>query len=169
MVRDESHAVPLRARHVSRGLRRPSRPTGGPFRTFTVVAEPRQQSVLVTTDDDPSVVVSDRPNPPLSRADRRHEPDAKDQEQLGLWDSFREPQNAEGRASRPAPPLPARRPAKPTEYQELWDIDDLANYLVVPKQTRTTGYGPKGFRIGKHLRWRAATVISWTLGLEQAQ
>lgn len=55
------------------------------------------------------------------------------------------------------------------EYQELWDIDDLANYLVVPKQTRTTGYGPKGIRIGKHLRWRAATVISWTLGLEQAQ
>jgi predicted DNA-binding transcriptional regulator AlpA len=98
---------------------------------------------------------------------------AKDQQQVGLWDSFREPQNAEGRASRPAPPLPARRPATPTEYQELWDIDNLANYLGVPKQTiyswRTTGYGPKGIRIGKHLRWRAATVITWTLGLEQNQ
>jgi predicted DNA-binding transcriptional regulator AlpA len=59
------------------------------------------------------------------------------------------------------------------EHQELWDIDDVANYLGVPKQTiyswRTTGYGPKGIRIGKHLRWRAATVIGWTLGLEQNQ
>ena len=98
---------------------------------------------------------------------------AKDQEQLGLWDSLRDLQNAEGRTSRPTPTLPARRPAKPMEYQELWDIDDLANYLGVPKQTiyswRTTGYGPKGIRIGKHLRWRAATVITWTLGLEQNQ
>ena len=97
----------------------------------------------------------------------------KDQEQLGLWDSLRDLQNAEGRTSRPAPPLPVRRPAKPMEYQELWDIDDLANYLGVPKQTiyswRTTGYGPKGIRIGKHLRWRAATAITWTLGLEQNQ
>ena len=98
---------------------------------------------------------------------------AKDQEQLGLWDSVGDPQNADRRTSRPVPPLPARRPAKPMEYQELWDIDDLANYLGVPKQTiyswRTTGYGPKGMRIGKHLRWRAATVITWTLGLEQHQ
>ena len=57
------------------------------------------------------------------------------------------------------------------EHQELGDIDDLTNYLGVPKQTiygwRTTGYGPQGFRVGKHLRWRSATVIAWTLGLEQ--
>ncbi|WP_185996441.1 helix-turn-helix transcriptional regulator [Nocardioides campestrisoli] len=57
------------------------------------------------------------------------------------------------------------------EHQELWNIEDVANYLGVPKQTvyswRTTGYGPQGFRVGKHLRWRAATVITWTLGLEQ--
>lgn len=98
---------------------------------------------------------------------------AKGQGQLGLWDSLGEHQNATGRASQTAPALPAHRPVKPMDYQELWDIDDLANYLGVPKQTiyswRTTGYGPKGMRIGKHLRWRAATVITWTLGLEQAQ
>lgn len=98
---------------------------------------------------------------------------AKDQEQLRLWDSAGVPQNAEGRRSRSMPPLPAHRPARPMEYQELWDIDDVANYLGVPKQTiyswRTTGYGPKGIRIGKHLRWRAATVITWTLGMEQHQ
>jgi len=97
----------------------------------------------------------------------------KGQEQLGLWDSGREPRSRRGSESRPAPPLPAHRPTKPMEYQELWDIADLASYLGVPKQTiyswRTTGYGPKGIRIGKHLRWRAATVITWTLGLEQGQ
>ena len=55
----------------------------------------------------------------------------------------------------------------------LWDIDDVADYLGVTKQTiyswRTTGYGPAGFRVGKHLRWRAATVIGWTVRLEETQ
>ena len=59
------------------------------------------------------------------------------------------------------------------DAQELWDIDDVADYLGVTKQTiyswRTTGYGPVGFRVGKHLRWRAATVINWTVRLEEAQ
>ena len=57
------------------------------------------------------------------------------------------------------------------DAQELWDIDDVASYLGVTKQTiyswRTTGYGPAGFRVGKHLRWRAATVINWTVQLEE--
>lgn len=56
------------------------------------------------------------------------------------------------------------------DAQELWDIDDVAACLGVTKQTiyswRTTGYGPAGFRVGKHLRWRAATVIGWTTSLE---
>ncbi|MEO3938198.1 helix-turn-helix domain-containing protein [Dermatophilaceae bacterium Soc4.6] len=94
------------------------------------------------------------------------------QEQLGLWDSTTRPSESKGQV-RSAPDLPTQRPTKHVEYQELWDIDDLAAYLRVPKQTiyswRTTGYGPKGIRVGKHLRWRAATVITWTLGLEQGQ
>ena len=98
---------------------------------------------------------------------------ANGQEQLGLWDSRGEHQNRTRRAPQTAPQLPAHRPVKPMDYQELWDIDDLANYLGVPKQTiyswRTTGYGPKGMRIGKHLRWRVATVITWTLGLEERE
>lgn len=73
--------------------------------------------------------------------------------------------------TRPAPVFPTRRPSKPMDYSELWTIDDVANYLGVPKQTiyswRHTGYGPKGFRVGKHLRWRSAAVIGWTLGLEK--
>lgn len=72
-------------------------------------------------------------------------------------------------ARRTPPPLPVDRPSRPMEFQELWDIDQVATYLGVPKQTiygwRTTGYGPRGFRVGKHLRWHAATVIQWTLGL----
>ena len=57
------------------------------------------------------------------------------------------------------------------EAGELWTIDEVADYLGVPKQTvycwRTSGYGPTGFRVGKHLRWRASTVIAWTLELER--
>ena len=56
------------------------------------------------------------------------------------------------------------------ETSELWTIDEVATYLGVPKQTvycwRTSGYGPAGFRVGKHLRWRASTVIAWTVELE---
>lgn len=110
---------------------------------------------------------------------------ADEGDQLGLW---REPAAApaegartargrseghagSGRSAAPAPDLPARRPLKPMDYSELWTIEDVANYLGVPKQTiyswRHTGYGPKGFRVGKHLRWRSAAVIAWTLGLEK--
>jgi predicted DNA-binding transcriptional regulator AlpA len=72
-----------------------------------------------------------------------------------------------------APPAANGNSPKLVDAQELWDIDDVAAYLGVTKQTiyswRTTGYGPAGFRVGKHLRWRAATVIAWTVGLEEAQ
>lgn len=76
-----------------------------------------------------------------------------------------------GRRFSAATPVP--RPMTPMEFSELWTIEEVANYLGVPKQTvycwRTTGYGPQGFRVGKHLRWRAATVIAWTLEMEQRQ
>lgn len=82
-------------------------------------------------------------------------------------------QQGRRRERRAAPPLPTDRPRTPVEFSELWDIDQVADYLSVPKQTiytwRTTGYGPRGFRVGKHLRWHAATVIQWTLGLESEQ
>ena len=82
------------------------------------------------------------------------------------------PQPVPTTAPRRTPPLlPADRPRVPMDYKQLWDIDEVANYLNVPKQTiyswRQTGYGPKGFRVGKYLRWHAATVIQWTLGLER--
>jgi phosphoribosylaminoimidazole-succinocarboxamide synthase len=65
----------------------------------------------------------------------------------------------------------ARQQRGPSEASELWTIDQVADYLGVPKQTvycwRTSGYGPTGFRGGKHVRWRASTVIAWTLELER--
>ena len=65
----------------------------------------------------------------------------------------------------------ARQHRAAAEAGELWTIDEVADYLGVPKQTvycwRTSGYGPAGFRVGKHLRWRASTVIAWTLELER--
>ncbi|WP_104106875.1 helix-turn-helix domain-containing protein [Nocardioides sp. 616] len=76
-------------------------------------------------------------------------------------------------------PFGSRRHAPPgqspilVDERALWDIDDVARFLRVTKQTiyswRSTGYGPADFRVGKHLRWRAATVIQWTLSLEAAQ
>ena len=83
-----------------------------------------------------------------------------------LWDEVPEPKVAGVR------PRGAARPRRAaTEASELWTIDEVADYLGVPKQTvycwRTSGYGPAGFRVGKHLRWRASTVIAWTLELER--
>ena len=90
--------------------------------------------------------------------------------QPALWDDTA-PKRRPPRQERT--PLPARRPTRPVEFEELWDIDTVAAYLGVPKQTiyswRHKGYGPQGFRVGKHLRWRAATVVTWTLDLERRQ
>jgi excisionase family DNA binding protein len=49
--------------------------------------------------------------------------------------------------------------------ERLWTVDDVADYLGVPKQTlyqwRTRGFGPAGSRIGKHVRYNPADVKSW--------
>ena len=86
-----------------------------------------------------------------------------------LWDD----------TSAAAPQTKARTTARTTSHRnpeaaeasDLWTIDEVARYLGVPKQTvycwRTSGYGPAGFRVGKHLRWRASTVVSWTIELER--
>lgn len=70
-----------------------------------------------------------------------------------------------------ASPAPAARQG--LDAEDLWDADRVAGYLGVPKQTlyawRHSGKGPKGFRVGKHLRWRARTVVEWTHQLEREQ
>ncbi len=92
--------------------------------------------------------------------------------QPALWD-VPEGRDGGGAAASPRSATTTRRPASPMEFSELWTIEEVANYLGVPKQTvycwRTSGYGPQGFRVGKHLRWRAATVITWTVEMERQQ
>lgn len=91
--------------------------------------------------------------------------------QLTLWGH----QDTKPSSTSPRSAARARTTTVPAagEVSELWTIDQVADYLGVPKQTiygwRTTGYGPQGFRVGKHLRWRATTVLAWTVDLESDQ
>ncbi|MFJ3312928.1 helix-turn-helix transcriptional regulator [Micrococcus endophyticus] len=47
----------------------------------------------------------------------------------------------------------------------LWSPADVAAFAGVPVKTvytwRTTGTGPRGFRVGKHVRYRAEDVEAW--------
>lgn len=102
-------------------------------------------------------------------------------DQPGLWDESIEQtparQNPRCRqpSTQPAPdtvPPPSTKTA-PVEADRLWNIDEVAAFLGVPKKTiyawRTVGRGPKGFRVGKHLRWHPRTVFEWSLRLESEQ
>jgi hypothetical protein len=49
--------------------------------------------------------------------------------------------------------------------RELWTITQVSEFLNVPVGTlyqwRYKGVGPKAFRVGRHLRYDAATVRRW--------
>ncbi|HEX3782675.1 MAG TPA: helix-turn-helix domain-containing protein [Pseudonocardiaceae bacterium] len=49
--------------------------------------------------------------------------------------------------------------------RDLWGPKELSDYLGVPVQTiyqwRTRGYGPRGHRIGKHLRFKPEDAEFW--------
>lgn len=49
--------------------------------------------------------------------------------------------------------------------QELLTIDEVSEWLRVPKQTlygwRRDGVGPRASRVGRHLRYRVADVERW--------
>jgi excisionase family DNA binding protein len=51
------------------------------------------------------------------------------------------------------------------QHQEFLTVDDLARLLRVPKATiyrwRSTGHGPPGYTIGRHVRFRWAEVEAW--------
>lgn len=53
----------------------------------------------------------------------------------------------------------------PEATDPLWDIDQVAAYLKVPKRTlyawRTHDYGPQGIRVGRYLRYRRSAVVGW--------
>lgn len=52
-----------------------------------------------------------------------------------------------------------------TAPTRLWTTDELAAYLQVPRQTlyawRVAGCGPRGLRVGKHVRYLPADVDAW--------
>ena len=47
----------------------------------------------------------------------------------------------------------------------LVSVDELAEYLGVPIRTiydwRQTGHGPRGIRIGRHLKFAVSDVTAW--------
>ena len=53
----------------------------------------------------------------------------------------------------------------------LWTVSQAANYLQIPANTlrvwRQKGIGPKAIRLGKHLRYRPATVQGWLATQEE--
>jgi excisionase family DNA binding protein len=53
----------------------------------------------------------------------------------------------------------------PVELPRLLSVRELAAYLSVPPSTvylwRSEGRGPKGFRVGKQVRYRAVDVEEW--------
>ena len=56
-------------------------------------------------------------------------------------------------------------PLTPTTSERLLSVEELADYLEVPVKTiytwRHRNTGPKGFRVGKHLRFRWHDVQAW--------
>jgi excisionase family DNA binding protein len=55
----------------------------------------------------------------------------------------------------------------------LLSVDDLSTYLGVPVKTlyqwRHKGLGPRGLRVGRHLRYRRQDVDSWLDGLDDGR
>ena len=48
---------------------------------------------------------------------------------------------------------------------KLMTVEELAEYLAVPVQTvyrwRHRGYGPRGIKVGRYIRFRRADVETW--------
>lgn len=54
---------------------------------------------------------------------------------------------------------------QPEELERLLDLDEVAAYLGIPKNTlykwRVQGEGPRAIKVGKHLRFRRRDVEAW--------
>jgi predicted DNA-binding transcriptional regulator AlpA len=60
--------------------------------------------------------------------------------------------------------IPANATTKPT-IEPLWGVQDVAHYLGVPMMTvyhwRCSGYGPRGTKVGRYVRYRPDEVRAW--------
>ncbi|MEV5568689.1 helix-turn-helix domain-containing protein [Spirillospora sp. NPDC052269] len=56
-------------------------------------------------------------------------------------------------------------PEEGLPLNRLWSVEEVAHFLHVPLQTvygwRQKNKGPRGRRIGKHIRYRPADVLAW--------
>jgi predicted DNA-binding transcriptional regulator AlpA len=52
-----------------------------------------------------------------------------------------------------------------TESEAIWTAAEVSSYLKVSVNTlyywRLRGYGPKGKRVGRYLRYKPSEVIDW--------
>ncbi len=59
----------------------------------------------------------------------------------------------------------------PNEFESIMTLSELAARLGVTAQTiydlRSQGRGPRGFRIGRQLKFRASEVDAWLRRLEE--
>ena len=64
---------------------------------------------------------------------------------------------ASGRSTRPG--------TSSAHPRQLLTTDELSAWLQIPKQTvyrwRSRGEGPRGYRVGKHVRYDLADVEQW--------
>ncbi len=55
---------------------------------------------------------------------------------------------------------------------KLWSVHDVADFLGVPVKTiyqwRSKGYGPKGKRVGRYVRYTPEDVAAWVRSLDEA-
>ncbi len=60
--------------------------------------------------------------------------------------------------------------APSADLEPFWTLAELADGLHVTRQTlydlRSQGRGPKGFRVGRQLRFRASEVEAWLANME---
>jgi predicted DNA-binding transcriptional regulator AlpA len=53
----------------------------------------------------------------------------------------------------------------PSRFEQLWTIEQAADYLLMSKQTlygwRCRGYGPPSYRLGNQVRYRPGEVREW--------
>ncbi|WP_225754853.1 AlpA family transcriptional regulator [Actinotalea sp. Marseille-Q4924] len=62
--------------------------------------------------------------------------------------------------------------ARPATAPTTMTLAELAAFLAVSPQAlydlRSKGRGPRGFRVGRHLRFRAAEIEAWIRAMEEA-
>jgi predicted DNA-binding transcriptional regulator AlpA len=61
--------------------------------------------------------------------------------------------------------------AEPNGQPPLWSVEEVSAFLGVPVKTlyewRRKGYGPRGTRVGRYVRYKPDGVVAWFDNLER--